>query len=128
MFLFFVIVCTVCCSAPLEVMAGWFYWSPLEVGIRYLSGAAFLGLRGAVDVLFWMDFIVFPFVNIALTASISANCESQILAGIYLSAAVKNFIACANLSSAVMSGCVRYLCKYSAVSVIINALFLLSIA
>ena len=52
MFLFFVIVCTVCCSAPLEVMAGWCSWSPLEVGIRCCSGAAFLSMRGAVDVLF----------------------------------------------------------------------------
>ena len=67
-------VCTVFFSAPLEVMAGWFSWSPLEVVIRYRSGAAFLGLRGAVDFLFCIDFIVIPFVNIALTASIAANC------------------------------------------------------
>ena len=128
MFLFFVIVCTFCCSSPLEVMAGWFSWSPLEVGIRYRSGAACLGMRGAVDVLFRMDLIVFPFVNIALTASMAANCESQILAGTSLSAAVKNCIVCAILSSAVVWGSVRHLCKYSAVSVIINTLVLLSIA
>ena len=125
MFLFFLIVCTVCCSAPLEVMAGWFSWSPLEVGIRYRSGAACLGMRGAVDVLFWMDFIVFPFVNIALTASMAANCGSQIIYGTSLSAAVKNCIACAILSSDVLRGCVRYLCKYSEVSVIINDFVLL---
>ena len=83
-------------------MAGWFSWSPLEVGIRYCSGVAFLGMRGAVDVLFLMDFIVFLFVNISLMASMAANCESQILAGKYLSAAVKNCIACAILSSAMM--------------------------
>ena len=83
-------------------MAGWFYWSPLEVGIRYRSGAAFLGMRGALDVLFWMDLIVFPFVNIALTASMAANCELQMLAGTSLSSTVKNCIACAILSSAVM--------------------------
>ena len=76
MFFFFVIVCTVFCSAPLEVMAGWFSWPPLEVGVRYRSGTACLGMRGAFDVLCGLDFIVFPFVNIALTASIAANCES----------------------------------------------------
>ena len=102
MFLFFVIVCTVCCSAPLEVMAGWFSWSPLEVGIRYRSSAAFLGMRDDVDDLLRMYFIVFPFVNIALTASMAANCESQILSVTYLSAAVKNCITCAVLSSTVM--------------------------
>ena len=62
-----------------------------------------------------------PFVNIALTASIAANFESQILVGTSLNALVKNCIACVILSSAVMRGCVRYLCKYSAVSVIMNA-------
>ena len=62
-----------------------------------------------------------PFENIVLTASIAANCELQMLAGTYFSAAVKNWIACAIMSSAVICGCVRYLCKYSAVSVIINA-------
>ena len=98
MFFFFVIVCTVFCSAPLEVMDGWFYWPPLEVGVRYCSGAACLGMRGAFDVLFWMGFIVFPFVNIFLTASMASNCESQILAGTSLSAAIKTFIACAILS------------------------------
>ena len=50
----------------------------------------------------WDGFYFFPFVNIALTASIAANCESQILAGTSLSAAVKNCIACAILASAVM--------------------------
>ena len=95
-------VCTVFCSASLEVMAGWFSWSPLEVVIRYRSGAAFLGLRGAVYFLFFMNFIVIPFVNIALTASMDANCELQILYGTSLSAAVKNCITCAIIYSAVM--------------------------
>ena len=45
-------MCTVCFSAPLEVVAGWFPWSPLEVGIRYLSGAACLCMRGDLVVLF----------------------------------------------------------------------------
>ena len=95
-------MCTVYCSAPLEVVAGWFSWSPLEVGILYLSGTVFLGTRGALDALFWMDLIVFPFLNIALTASMAANFELQMLAGTSLSAAVKNCIACAIMSSAVM--------------------------
>ena len=64
---------------------------------------------------------IFPFVNIALTESMADNCELQILDGKSLSAAVKKFIACVIMSSAVIWGCVRYLCKYSAVSVIINA-------
>ena len=76
-------VCTVCCSASLEVVAGWFSWSPLEVGIRYSSGAACLDLRGALVVLFWMGFI-FPFVHIDLTESMAANCELQMLAGTLL--------------------------------------------
>ena len=62
-----------------------------------------------------------PFKNIVLTASIAANCELQILAGTSFSAAIKNWIACVILSSDVICGCVSYLCKYSAVSMIINA-------
>ena len=78
-------MCAVCCSAPLKVVAGWFSWSPLEVGIRYRSGAACLCMRGALVVLFWMGLIVFPFVNIALTSSMAANCELQMLSGTSLS-------------------------------------------
>ena len=88
MFLFFENMCTFCFSAPLEVVAGWFSWSPLEVGIRYLSKAACLCMRGALVVLVWMGFIV-SFVNIALTASMAANFEMYILAGTALSASVK---------------------------------------
>ena len=102
MFFFFVNVCTFFCIAPLEFLAGWFSWPPLEVGVLYRSGAICLGIRGACDVLCGVDFIVFPFVNIARTASIAANCESQILVGTSLSAAVKNCIACVILSSDVM--------------------------
>ena len=72
------------------------------MGIQYRSGAAFLDMRGAFDVLFWMDFIVFPFVNIYLTTSMAASCDSRILAGISLSEAIKNCIACAIMSSAVI--------------------------
>ena len=67
-----------------------------------------------------MDWFIVPFENIALTSSMAANCELQILAGTYLSAAVKNCMACVILSCVVICGCVRYLCKCSAVSVIIN--------
>ena len=67
-------------------------------------------------------------MNIDLTASIADNCESQILVGTSLSDVVKKCMAWVILFSAVTWGYVRYLCKYSAVSVIINALVLLSIA
>ena len=122
MFLIFGNVWNVSLSEPLEVVAGLFYRSPLEVGTWYLSGFACFSVRGALAVSFWIGFIV-PFENIALTASMSANCELQILARTSLSAAVKNCMACVILYSAMICGCVRYLCKYSAVSVIINALF-----
>ena len=69
-----------------------------------------------------------PFENIVLTASKAANCELQMLAGTSFSAAVKNWIACFILSSSVICGCVRYQCKYSAVSVIINAFVFTEIA
>ena len=74
----------------------------MVVGTRYHYGSAFLRMRGDVDVLFQMDFIVSPFVNIVLAASMAANCESQILAGTFLSVAVKYCISCAILYSAVM--------------------------
>ena len=77
-------------------------------------------MRGALDVLLWMGFIV-SFENIALTASMAANCELQMITGTSLSDAVINCMACVILSSAVICGYVRYLCKYSAFSVIINA-------
>ena len=82
---------------------------------------------GAIAVSFWIGFTV-PFENIALTESMAANCELQILAGTSLSAAFKNCMACVILSSAVIYGCIRYLCKYSAVSVIIYAFVFPSIA
>ena len=102
MFFFFVIVCTVFCIAPLEVMAGWFSWPPLEVGVRYRARSDCLGMRGAFDVLYGVYFIVLSFVNISLTASIAANYESQILVGKYLIAAVKKYIKCVIMYSAVM--------------------------
>ena len=112
-------------NAPLEVVAVLISWSTLEVGIRYFSDFACFSMRGALAVSFWIGLIV-PFENIALTASMSANCELQIISWASLSAAVKNRMACVILSSAVICGWVRYLCKQSAVSVIINAFFRLS--
>ena len=93
MFLIFGNVCTVCFSAPLEVVIGWFSRSPLEVGTRYLYGSACLFMRGDPVFLLWVGFIV-PFGNIALTASMSANCELQMLAGTSLSASVKMYGMC----------------------------------
>ena len=72
------------------------------MGVRHRSSAGCLGMRGVFNFLCGMDFIVFPFVNIFLTASIAANYESQILDGISLCAAVKNSIACVILSSTVI--------------------------
>ena len=37
---FFGIVSNFCCTTPLEVMAVFFYWPPLEVGVGYRTGAA----------------------------------------------------------------------------------------
>ena len=90
-------------SAPLEVMAGLFSRSPLEVGTRYLSGFACFSMRGAGYILFWMGFIV-SFENIALTASMAANCELIMLASTSCIASVKNCIACVILSSDLISG------------------------
>ena len=71
---------------------------------------------------------MFPFENIVLTASIATNCELQMLAGTSFSDAVKNWMACVILSSAVICGSVRYLCRYSVVSVMINDFLFASIA
>ena len=73
--------------------------------------------------MFGLGASILQFPNIFQTASIAANCESQLLLGKYLSAADKKCIAWFSLSSAVTCGCVRYACKYSAISVTINAFF-----
>ena len=93
---------TVCCTVLLEVMVVWFSWTPLEVGVGYRAGDSCLGMSGVIDFLCGLDYIVLPFVNISLTASISDNCESQILVGTSLSAAGKTCIAWVILSSAMM--------------------------
>ena len=69
-------------------MAVWFSWPPLEAGGQYRAGSYCLGMSGAIDFLCGLYSIVLPFVNISLTASITANCESQILVGTSLSAMV----------------------------------------
>ena len=79
-------------------MAMWFSWPPLEVGVGYLAGYSCLGMSGVIGFLCGLDFIVLPFVNIAFTASIAANCESQILVGTSLSDAVKKCMAWVILS------------------------------
>ena len=79
-----------CCTEPLEVLAVWFYCPPLEVGAWYLSGASCLGMSGDTGFLGVMDSIVRQFSNIVWTASIAANCESQMLVGTSLIAAGKS--------------------------------------
>ena len=66
------------------------------------------------------DSTVRQFSNIVCTASIYASCESNMLAGTSLSAADKNCMSWVILFSTVTWGCVRYSCKYYAVSVIIS--------
>ena len=131
---FFGIVNNFCCTTPLEVMAVYFYWPPLEVGVGYLTVAtACLGMIGVecgntLCFLGGKDSSVHQFANIFLTASIAANCKSHMLVRKLFSASDKECMAWVILSYAVTWGCVRYSCKYSAVSVIINDLVLLSIA
>ena len=127
---FFGIVSTFCCTTALEVMAVWFSWPPLEVGVGYLTGnTAFLGMSGnTVGFLGGKDSSVRQFANIVLAASIAANCESHMLVGTSLSAVDKKCMALFILSSTVTRGCVRYSCKYSVVSIMINVLVFLSIA
>ena len=80
------------------------------------------------NIMFGRGASVLQFTNIVWTASIAANCESQMLIGKSLSAADKKCIAWFSLSSVVTCVCVRYACKYYAVSATIKAFFLLSIS
>ena len=108
-----------------------FSWPHLEVGVGYrTSAAACLFLTGVWcgNTLFASgvkDYTVIQFVKIARKDSIAANCESHMLVGASLSAADKKWMEWVILYYTVTWGCVRYSCKYSAVSVIINALVLL---
>ena len=104
------------------------------MGVGYRIGAAVcLGMTGvgygnnlcASGV---KDSTVRQFEKIVWTVSIAANCELNMLVGTYLSASDKKCMACFILSSAVTWVCVRYSCKYFAVSETINNLVLLSIA
>ena len=74
------------------------------------------------------DSTIRQFANIAWTTSIAANCESHMLVGTSLIAADKKCIAWVILYYAFTWGCVRYTCKYSSVSIIINDLVFMSIA
>ena len=102
--------------------------------VGYLSGAdACLGRTGVgcgntLGESGGKEATVRQFADIVRTDSIAANCESHMLVGTYLSAADKEFMAWFIMSSAVTWGCVIYACKYSAVSLILNELVLLSIA
>ena len=109
-------------------MAVWFSWPPLEVGVGYPAGASCLGMSDDTGFLGGLDSIVRQFSNIVRTASIAANCKSHMLVGTSLSAAERKCMAWFILSSDVTCDCMGYSCKYSAVSVIINALVLISIA
>ena len=68
------------CTTPLEVMAFFFSWPPLEVGVGYRTGAAAcLGMTdvGCVNTLCVSGgkyFAVRQFAKIFRTASIAANC------------------------------------------------------
>ena len=63
---------------------------------------------------------VCQFANISRTASMDASWELHMMLGISLT--------CVILSSAAMWGCVRYSCKYYAVSIISSDFLFLSIA
>ena len=65
------------------------------------------------------------FAKIVRTASIVASCESHMMVGTSLSAADRKYMVWVILYSVVTWVCVRYACKNSAVSVIINDLVLL---
>ena len=52
MFFIFGTVWTVSLSTSLEIVAGLFTRSPLEVGNQYFTGFACFSMRGACDVLF----------------------------------------------------------------------------
>ena len=53
---FFENMSTFCGTSPLEVMAMWFSWPPLKVGVGYLAGASCLGISG--DIGFYVGWIL----------------------------------------------------------------------
>ena len=110
-----------------------FSWPPLEVGVGYRTGSATcLGMTGVgcgnnLCASGGKDPTVRQFTKIVPTSSIAANCESHMLVGTFLSASDKKCVEWFILLSAVKWVCMIFLCKYSAVSIIINDLVLLSI-
>ena len=74
------------------------------------------------------DSTVLQFAKIVRTASMAASWESHIMLGTCLSAVDKKCMARVILSSTITWSCVRYVCKYSDVSVISSDLVLLEIA
>ena len=95
-----------------------------------MTGLMFVSivLGGVGNSMFGLGASVLQFPKIVRTASIAANCESQILLGKSFSAADKKYIAWFSLSSTVTCGCVRYACKYSTIFVTIKEFVLLSVA
>ena len=68
------------------------------------------------------DSTLHQFSKIVRTYSIAANCESHMLVGTSFSAADNKCMVWVIIYSSVTWGCVRYACKYLAVSIIINDL------
>ena len=130
----FGIVSGFCCNTPLEVINLYLYWTPLEVGVGYRSGddaclcRTGVGCGNTLGDSGGKDSTVCQFAKIVRTASIAANCKSHMLVGTSFSSADKKCMEWFILSSAITWGCVRYACKYSAVSIILNDLVLMSIA
>ena len=123
-----------CWGIPLEVITLSLTWPPLEVGSGYRSGAdgysgtTGVGCGNTMGDSGGKDSTVRQFAKIVLTALIAASCELHMLVGTCLRAAYNNCMVWVILYSAVTWVCVRYVYKYSAVSVIISDLVLLSIA
>ena len=121
-------------DTPLELITLSLPWTLLEVGAGYRRGAATcsgitgVGCGNTLGDPGGKDSNVTQCENMFRTDSIAASCESHMLVGTSLRAVGKNCMAWVILSSAVTWGCVRYKCKYSAVSVIISDLVLLSMA
>ena len=55
------------------VMAVWFSWPPLEVGVGFFAGASCLGMSGDIGLLGGLYFSVRQFANIVQTASFADN-------------------------------------------------------
>ena len=90
------------CTAPLEFITLSLRWPPLDMGGR--TDVCLCSTGGLVgNSTFGLGASVLQFPKIVRTASIAANCESQLLLGKYLSAADKKYIAWFSLYSSVTS-------------------------